>query len=54
LEGRSYTYKDTQLLRYNDPNRSSPVSEDTVSSERIAHTGSSGQRLRRSRTGVFC
>ena len=27
LEGRSYTYKDTQLLRYNDLNRSSPVSK---------------------------
>jgi hypothetical protein len=25
LEGRIYTYKDTQLLRYNDLNRSSPV-----------------------------
>jgi len=27
LEGRVYTYKDTQLLRYNDLNRSSPVSK---------------------------
>jgi hypothetical protein len=27
LEDRVYTYKDTQLLRYNDLNRSSPVSK---------------------------
>jgi len=27
LEGRNYTYKDTQLLRYNNLNRSSPVSK---------------------------
>jgi hypothetical protein len=27
LEGRSFTYKDTQLLSYNDINRSSPVSK---------------------------